>query len=159
MTTRSKKQKTVITPKARLLIPPASDTSRFLPVMLLALLVCIAVLPVEAHAQQRSPEDSKKKHEKPYALIFGTVWGPDNRPVYGVKVKVRRANEKKVRWELYSDHNGEFALRLPAGQADYVVLADLKNFKLLSGKKLDPGQEVHVHIENDERSDIGLHLK
>src|SRR5579863_5934778 len=46
------------------------------------------------------------KPTDPYALIFGTVWGPDNHPAYGIKVKIRRASEKKSRWELYSDHAG-----------------------------------------------------
>ena len=71
----------------------------------------------------------KKSHETPYALIFGTVWGPDDKPVYGVKVKIRRQDEKKTRWEVYSDHNGEFAQRVPAGKADYVAWADLKGYK------------------------------
>jgi hypothetical protein len=101
----------------------------------------------------------KDKSEKPYALIFGTVWGPENHPVYGVKVKVRRASDKKARWELYSDHNGEFALHVPAGQADYIVWADLNGFKSSNNKKLQPGPEVTVHIDNDERADIGLHLR
>jgi hypothetical protein len=124
---------------------------------MLPLSVC-AAFPTEARAQPQDPQ-VKKSYEKPYALLFGTVWGPDDRPVYGVKVNVRRANEKKVRWELYSDHNGEFAVRLPAGRQDYVVSADLKGFKLLPGRQLQPVQEARVHIENDERSDIGLHLK
>jgi hypothetical protein len=125
--------------------------------LLLALSVC-AAFPIQAFAPQHDPQ-ARKSHEKPYALIFGTVWGPDDRPVYGVKVKVRRAAEKKVRWALYSDHHGEFAVRLPAGREDYIVSADLKGFKSLPGRQLQPGQEAHVHIENDERSDIGLHLK
>lgn len=100
-----------------------------------------------------------QSHEKPYALIFGTVWGPDNRPVYGVKVKIRRAQDKKPRWQLYSDHNGEFAQRLPAGRADYVVWADLKGLKFQNNMHLQSGTEVTVHIDNDERADIGLHLK
>lgn len=95
----------------------------------------------------------------PYALIFGTVWGPDDHPVYGVKVKIRRADEKKAHWELFSDHRGEFAQRVPAGKRDYVVWADLKGFKLPNGTRLQPGDEVPVHIENDERVDIGIHLK
>lgn len=120
-------------------------------------LTCTA-FPVEARAEEHDPK-AKKSQEKPYALIFGTVWSPDDHPVYGVKVKVRRAREKKFRWELISDHNGEFAFRLPAGREDYVVSADLKGFKLLSGKQLQPAPDAQVHIENDERSDIGLHLK
>ena len=112
----------------------------------------------ESEEKDKNKKD-KKHHEKPYALIFGTVWAPDKRPVYGVKVKCRRANEKKVRWELYSDHSGEFAIRVPAGKLDYVVFADLKGFKSLDGKHFQAPPEVTVHIENDERTDIGLHLK
>ena len=95
---------------------------------------------------------SDRPKPKEYARIFGTVWGADDRPAYGVKIKVRRAEEKKARWELISDHNGEFAQRVPVGKADYVVWADVKTAK---------GQakpEAKVHIDNDERADIGLHL-
>jgi hypothetical protein len=107
-----------------------------------------------------SAEKKDKQHpEKPYALIFGTVWGPDSRPVYGVKIKCRRADQKKSRWELYSDHNGEFAFRVPAGKAEYLVTADLKGYKPLDGKHFQAPPEVTVHIENDERTDIGVHLK
>jgi hypothetical protein len=95
---------------------------------------------------------------KPYALIFGTVWDPDGHPLYGIKVKIRRADEKRARWELYSNHTGEFAQRLPVGKADYIVWADVKGYKLPSGRQLKPGPEVTVHIDDDERSDIGLHL-
>ncbi len=97
--------------------------------------------------------------QKPYALIAGTVWGPDDRPVYGVKVEIRRADQKRARWELYSDHNGEFAQRVPAGKADYVVWADLKSYKSRGAKPLQLVPQVRVHIDNDERTDIGLHLK
>ena len=109
----------------------------------------LAPLPVRAN-------DTEKP--KPYALIFGTVWDPDGHPLYGVKVKIRRADEKKVRWELYSNHTGEFAQRVPTGKAVYIVWADVKGYKLPSGRKLKPGSEVTVHIDADERSDIGLHL-
>jgi len=112
-----------------------------------------------AAASPGSASPAGSKHEKPYDLIFGTVWGPDNHPLYGVKVKIRRADQKKAHWELSSDHNGEFALRVPAGQADYLVWADMKGYKSPGGKQLQPTQEVRVHIENDERANIGLHLE
>ncbi|MGH9531320.1 MAG: carboxypeptidase-like regulatory domain-containing protein [Terriglobales bacterium] len=98
-------------------------------------------------------EKREKKEEKPYALLFGTVFGPDARAVAGVKVKIRRSDQKKAKWELYSDRRGEFAQRVPAGKADYVVWADLK------GPKDQPRQEVTVHVVNDERVDFSLHLK
>lgn len=102
--------------------------------------------------------DKHLKPDDPYALIFGTVWGPDDRPVYGVVVKIRRSRDKKAKWELSSDHHGEFAQRIPAGEADYVVWADLKGIKTADGKRLRLVQEVPVHVDNDERVDIGLHL-
>jgi hypothetical protein len=106
-----------------------------------------------------SPAPVYQKPEEPYALIFGTVWGPEDHPLYGVKVMIRRADQKKPHWELMSDHNGEFALRVHPGPADYLVSADLKNYKSLSGKELHQDGEVKVHIVNDERQELGLHLK
>ena len=94
-----------------------------------------------------------------YALIFGTVWGPDDRPVYGVSVKIRRAGEKKVRWEVHSNHLGEFEQRVPVGKQDYVLTADLHGYKSPQYKHLQPGEAVVVHIESDERVNTGLHLK
>jgi hypothetical protein len=111
--------------------------------------------PLAASGRQPAPQS----HNKPYALIFGTVWGPDNHPLYAVKVKLRREDQKKSKWEQYSDHRGEFAFRVPAGKATYYIVPDLKGYKLPDGSKLQPGDEVKVEIENDERSDIGLHLK
>jgi Carboxypeptidase regulatory-like domain len=99
-----------------------------------------------------------KKAEKPYALIYGTVWGPDSRPLYGVKVRIRRADQKKARWQLYSDHRGEFAQRVLPGPADYVVGADLKGYKTQDRRTLRLPEEVKVHVAYDEREDIGVHL-
>ncbi len=91
----------------------------------LLILLCFSLLAaVSARAAAKD-----KKGEKPYALIYGTVWGPDSRPLYGVKVKIRRADQKKAHWELFSDHRGEFAQRVPPGPADYVVWADLKDYR------------------------------
>lgn len=104
------------------------------------------------------PSLQKKSHEKPYALIFGTVWGPDNKPVYGVRVKIRRENEKKTRWEVYSDHNGEFAQRVPAGKADYVAWVGLKGYNSITGNRLQSGGPAKIHVEYDERADTSLHL-
>jgi len=122
--------------------------------VLLSAIVAI-LLPAFAQSPTR---DQHKDPRKSYALVVGTVWGPDDRPVYGVKVKIRRADQKKAKWELSSNHTGEFAQRLPAGKADYIVWADPKDIKLSSGKHLKGGTEVTVHVENDERADIGLHL-
>ncbi len=88
-----------------------------------------------------------------YALIFGTVWSADHRPVYGVHIKVRRAGEKKFRWEATSDHRGEFGIRVPAGKADYILVPEVK---LPNGK---PAPTQAIHVDEDERVDIGVHLE
>jgi hypothetical protein len=105
-----------------------------------------------------SSSSAESKGDKPYAVIFGTVWGPDDHPLYGVRIKIRREAEKKARWELYSDHNGEFAQRVPAGKQDYVIWADLKHWKSENRNPLR-GEEIKVHVDADERVDTGLHLK
>jgi hypothetical protein len=122
---------------------------------LLSFALSTLAVPADGATQQPDPR-------KPYALIFGTVWGPDNRPVYGVKVRIRPANKKKAKWELFSNHQGEFAQRVPAGQADYIVWVDTKDLKPAKSsndRQLQPPAEMTVHIAGDERQDIGVHLK
>ena len=94
--------------------------------------------------------DSKQHEREPYAVLFGTLYGPDERPAYGVKIKIRRADQKKPKWELISNHQGEFAQRVPAGKADYIITADVKQ---------NPKPELTVHVDNDERKDFVLHMK
>ena len=140
-----RKAKTVITPDLR----PAKPAA-------LSLLGVLLLILLPTYAPQESLLAAQK--EKPYALIFGTVWGPDDRPIYGVPVKIRRATDKRPKWEVYSDHRCEFAQRVPAGEADYIVTADLKHVKSADGRAVRLAKEVTVHIYNDEREDTGLHL-
>ena len=155
---KKRKPKTLTTPRFRRAPPslPPPEFPRFPRVALVGLLfwLCFALIrPPSASAQAAQHAD-----ESSYALIFGTVWGPTGLPLYGVKVKMRRSDQKKARWELYSDHHGEFAQRVPAGNANYIIWADLKGYKYPGGKKLAPGPEVSVHVENNERVNTGLHL-
>jgi hypothetical protein len=97
--------------------------------------------------------DSKPHLHDPFALLFGTIFGPDGHTLYGVRITIRRSDQKKPKWELTSDHQGEFAQRVPAGKADYIITADVK------AQKGQPKPELTVHVENDERKDFALHLK
>ena len=116
-------------------------------------------------AGQSDKDKSKDKDpRKHYALIFGTAFGPDERPIYGARVEIHPADKKKPRWELMSDHQGEFAARVPPGPGDYVVeavveIAPVEDGKPQMHKKKRYHAETKVHIDNEERQDIGVHLK
>ena len=108
------------------------------------------------------PASADKKPEKHYGLIYGTVFGPDQHTFYGAKVKIQRADKKGEHWELYSDHQGEFAQRVPPGPTDYVVTAEAEVEMKLPGEKHSKKAKLHgeakVHIEQEERVDISVHL-
>jgi len=152
MTTKWKKRRMVTIPRsARPFMFSALSSFRFsIPIAVL----CFITVPMWANTLAAA-----QRPDQPYALLFGTVWGPDDHPLYGVKIKIRRSDQKRAHWELLSDHRGEFAQRLPAGPADYLVWADLKGYKSVSGKELHQDGEIKVHVDKDEREDIGLHLK
>ncbi len=99
------------------------------------------------------PGAQQNSTAKDYALIVGTVWGPDDVPVPGVRITIHSVTGKKAKWELVSDRRGEFAQRVPAGAQDYVILADIKT------PKGEPKPEIKVQIEDNERKDVSLHLK
>ncbi len=105
-----------------------------------------------AIAQNASATQSPQAAKNDYALIYGTVWGPDDHPVAGIPIKIRRASDKKPKWELVSDRSGEFAQRVPVGKQDYIIEADVKM------PKGQPKPQTKVHIDDNERQDVGLHL-
>ena len=125
----------------------------------LAVCVLLALLPSGVAAGKETP-----KKEKPYALIFGTAYGPNDRPLYGVKITIRPEKKKHPSWEQMSDHRGEFAQRVPAGSNDYLVSGEAeyaplgKDGKPELSKKIRLKGETRVHVDNEERRDIGLHL-
>ena len=100
---------------------------------------------------QGSDSHVQDEKDKRYAIIRGTVFDEREMSVFGVRVRIRRAEEKKARWEAFSDHFGEFAQRVPPGPADYVVWADVKNS---TGSK----PEKTVHVYGDELTTVFLHL-
>lgn len=125
----------------------------------LAMCVLLALLPSGVAAGKEKP-----KKERPYALIFGTAYGPNDRPLYGVKITIRQQTKKHPSWEQMSDHRGEFAQRVPAGTNDYVVRGEAEyalvgdDGKPQLSKKVRLKGETRVHVDNEERRDISLHL-
>jgi len=144
----------------------STDRRRLICVALLAAFVCAGgnALCGGQDDKDKSKDKSSKDSRKHYALIFGTAFGPDKRPLYGVKVDIHPADKKRPKWELMSDHNGEFAARVPPGPGDYVIeavveIAPTEDGKVQMHKKKRYQAETRVHIDNEERQDIGVHLK
>ena len=123
--------------------------------------VCLAML-VSAGWALPASSQTDKKLRKEYALIFGTVWDMQNRPVRGARIKIRREGDKKPRWELISDRSGEFAQRVPPGKADYLIwVHDTMNVvdsKVVKRKRKPGEAALKVRIDYDERADISLRL-
>lgn len=59
----------------------------------------------------------------------------------GAELRIRRASEKKFRWQTVSNSRGEFAVRVKMG-ADYQVIAHVKGF---------PDQSLTVDAKTGER--------
>lgn len=120
------------------------------------LLLSFAILLSSASAQKEDP-----RH---YGLIFGTAYGPDDHPLYGVRITIHPQGKKHPSWELVSDHRGEFAQRVPPGPADYVLAGQVEIAPIENGvpnkhKKKKLKAEGKVHIDKEERQDVSLHLK
>lgn len=117
------------------------------------------------------PVSGQKREPPKYALLYGTVYDAAGRHLYGATIKIRRAGSRKVLWEQTSDHSGEFAQRVPPGPADYILWVDTGKHSdrfADDAEKASPqgnehgavhgGQAVKVHVNADERVDLGLHL-
>ena len=73
-------------------------------------------------------EQRKKGSHADDFLVFGTVFTEQGFALPGATIKVRRAGERKVRGEAYSDRRGEFAVRVPQG-AEYEVSVTAKRYR------------------------------
>jgi Carboxypeptidase regulatory-like domain len=97
-------------------------------------------------APQSSSSSSSRVHD---FLIFTTVFTDQGFTLYGAHTRVRRAEEKKYRWEAISDHSGEFAIRVPQG-AQYEMTIEAKGFKT---------QTLKVDATQDVRADLTVHME
>jgi hypothetical protein len=135
----------------------------------IGVLALAALLVIPAVGKDKKKQ-SKSQHEHDYAVMVGNVYNKGGRPVYGTKIRIRKLDQKNPKYELISDHNGEFAQRVPPGPADYVLWVDTGKHSEPTGEQVAamPAQTaehgpvrgtnaVRVHVEKDERIDIGLH--
>src|SRR3984893_2762073 len=79
-----------------------------------------------APSESSSSRKSKHRHADDF-LIRGTVFNERGLALQGVKLRIRRSDQKKPRWEAYTNSRGEFAVRVPKGP-DYEIAAESKGF-------------------------------
>jgi hypothetical protein len=72
------------------------------------------------------PQKQKYSHADNF-LIIGTIFDPKGYAFPGVELRIKRGNEKKYRWDSYTNSRGEFAVRVPQG-ADYEMVIHAKGF-------------------------------
>jgi hypothetical protein len=72
------------------------------------------------------PGKKKYSHANDF-LIRGTVFTDKALSFPGVQLRIRRAGEKKFRWESFTNSRGEFAVRVPQGP-DYEMVVRVKGF-------------------------------
>ena len=63
-------------------------------------------------------------------------------------MRIRRTDEKKFRWETFSNSRGEFAVRVPPGH-NYEVVTHVKNYQ-------DHSEAVDSSVDVQERLSIKL---
>ncbi|MBZ5645391.1 MAG: carboxypeptidase-like regulatory domain-containing protein [Acidobacteriia bacterium] len=82
---------------------------------------------ISVPAVPASPQSSSKSHVHDF-VIFATVFTSHGLALPGARVRVRRANEKKFRWEAMSDHQGELGIRVPQ-DAEYEMAVEARGFQ------------------------------
>ena len=82
--------------------------------------------PASTAARSSPPSKKKNSHANDF-LIRGTVFTEQALSFPGVQLRIRRAGEKKFRWETYTDSRGEFAVRVPQG-TNYELVVHVKGF-------------------------------
>jgi hypothetical protein len=77
-------------------------------------------------APPSKPVKKKYSHANDY-LVRGTVFTEKALSFPGVQLRIRKAGEKKFRWETYTNSRGEFAVRVPQG-SDYEMVVRTKGY-------------------------------
>jgi Carboxypeptidase regulatory-like domain len=98
----------------------------------------ILVCPPAASAQGAS---GSRAHD---FLIFATVFTDQGFALPGARVRVRRTDEKKPKWEATSDRRGEFAVRVPEG-AEYEMAVEANGFKR-EVRKIDAREDTRTDL-------------
>jgi hypothetical protein len=134
-----------ISSSSRLAIPTMKRKLIPLAVLLSLLAGTGASLNDADHGQKKSKQE---EFENSF-LFFGTVFTEQGLLLPGAEVKVRRTSERNARWEAYSDVRGEFAVRVPKGDA-YEIQIKAKGFSPMArtvDTKVGGRQDMVFHMQ------------
>jgi hypothetical protein len=99
-------------------------------------------------APASAAQNSSGSHARVF-VIFATVFNDRGFTLTGARVRVRRSDEKKFRWEAASDHQGELAFRVPPG-ADYEMTIEARGFKTQTRK---------IDTREDNQTDLTIRME
>jgi hypothetical protein len=120
-----------------------SIRSAMAPALTLVLLVTFP-----AGFSQASAQKQAHSHADDF-LIFATIFDGRGFALPGARVRVRRADEKKFRWEAISDRRGELGIRVKQG-AEYEVSVEARGFM---------AQTRHVDAREGKQEELTLQLE
>jgi carboxypeptidase family protein len=103
-----------------------------------------------AGAESSSKQPPNRSSHANDFLVRGSVFTPEGLALPGAELHIRRASEKKFRWNDAANSRGEFAIRVKMG-ADYEVVARAKGYQ---------DQSVPVSASTGERfKDLVFHMQ
>ena len=96
--------------------------------------------------------EEKKGREKPFAVVGGTVFREPGFALPGAEVLIEAASpgSKFKRQKAVSDARGEFAFRVPPGEATYKLTARARGHEV---------QEKTASVTSEEHLDVFFQLK
>jgi len=149
-TTKKKRKKKISSARSYFLWHPTAGFRRLTFVRLALALVGVALLSGVAPASDWAgvPQSSSSSHVHDF-VIFTTVFTEQGFALPGARVRVRRADEKKFRWEATSDRRGEFAIRVPQ-DADYEMTVEARGYKM---------QIQKVDATDGNRADLTIRME
>ncbi len=116
-------------------------------IIALAGLACLAGAVLDARPAGGAQSSSRSNAHD--FLIFATVFTDQGFALAGARVRVRRSDQKKFRWEGTSDHRGELAFRVPQN-AQYEMTIEARGFKLETRK---------IDAREDNRADLTIRME
>ena len=106
--------------------PPLGHLNNIWRTIILLALICTAgAVTVPSLAGSSQKQSNSHAHD---FVIFATVFSQQGFALPGARVRVRRADEQKFRWEAMSDRRGELGIRVKQG-AEYELTVEARGFK------------------------------